>query len=210
MAKNPNASSQPSAPSVPDAFYKQLPLSSEAIAQRLKRVLELDSLLSQFKKSVENLNVALDKKVASVPGKGLSSNDFTDADKERLYKALTQHQSLDEYIKIAEISEKISQYLADHPEVGSNAMNEVSSWPTDARPKDNTIYRIGTVSSLNIAALPSDNIYGTLIYFTTAISGMTLSVPAGASWFGGRRSVEPNRSYVLLIADNHIGITEII
>lgn len=49
------------------------------------------------------------KKVDKVDGKGLSTNDYTDADKTKLGKALTEHQSLGNYYTKEEVDGKVAQ-----------------------------------------------------------------------------------------------------
>lgn len=49
------------------------------------------------------------KKVDKVDGKGLSTNDYTDADKTKVGKALTEHQSLDDYYTKEEVDNKVAQ-----------------------------------------------------------------------------------------------------
>lgn len=49
------------------------------------------------------------KKVDKVDGKGLSTNDYTDADKEKVGKALTEHQSLGNYYTKEEVDGKVAQ-----------------------------------------------------------------------------------------------------
>ncbi len=49
------------------------------------------------------------KKVDKVDGKGLSTNDYTDADKTKLGKALTEHQSLGNYYTKEEVDNKVAQ-----------------------------------------------------------------------------------------------------
>ena len=48
-------------------------------------------------------------KVDKVDGKGLSSNDYTDADKTKVGKALTEHQSLGNYYTKEEVDSKVAQ-----------------------------------------------------------------------------------------------------
>lgn len=47
-------------------------------------------------------------KVDKVTGKGLSTNDYTDADKAKVAAALTKHQSLEGYARTAEVEEMIA------------------------------------------------------------------------------------------------------
>lgn len=49
------------------------------------------------------------KKVDKVDGKGLSTNDYTDADKTKVGKALTEHQSLGNYYTKEEVDSKVAQ-----------------------------------------------------------------------------------------------------
>ena len=48
-------------------------------------------------------------KVDKVDGKGLSTNDYTDADKDKVGKALTEHQSLGNYYTKEEVDSKVAQ-----------------------------------------------------------------------------------------------------
>ena len=49
------------------------------------------------------------KKVDKVDGKGLSTNDYTDSDKDKVGKALTEHQSLGNYYTKEEVDSKVAQ-----------------------------------------------------------------------------------------------------
>lgn len=49
------------------------------------------------------------KKVDKVDGKGLSTNDYTDSDKDKVGKALTEHQSLANYYTKEEVDSKVAQ-----------------------------------------------------------------------------------------------------
>jgi len=69
------------------------------------------------------VTTALAGKVNVETGKGLSSNDFTDAEKTKLANAITEHQSLAEYAKKAEVPSKTSQltndsgFLTEHQDI---------------------------------------------------------------------------------------------
>ena len=56
--------------------------------------------------SREEADALLDGKVDKVEGKGLSANDYTDADKAKVDAALTEHQSLEEYYTKTESDER--------------------------------------------------------------------------------------------------------
>lgn len=69
----------------------------------------------------------LDGKVDKVEGKGLSANDYTDADKDKVQRALTEHQSLEEYYTKTESDGKYATKTeldgkVDKTELGSYAL----------------------------------------------------------------------------------------
>ena len=69
----------------------------------------------------------VDSKVAMKEGKGLSTNDYTDEDKEKVSKALTEHQSLNGYAKESQLPTKVSElendkgYLTEHQSLAEYA-----------------------------------------------------------------------------------------
>ena len=65
-----------------------------------------DELSDTSENPVQNkvVKAALDTKVDKVPGKQLSTNDYTDDDKAKVAKAITEHQSLEGYAKAGELA----------------------------------------------------------------------------------------------------------
>ncbi len=59
----------------------------------------LKKIADYIASAISQLQVEIKKKVDAVTGKGLSANDYTDEDKEKVGKALIEHQSLDGYTK---------------------------------------------------------------------------------------------------------------
>ena len=59
--------------------------------------------------TLSDIDEAVSGKVDRVAGKGLSTNDYTDADKTKLGKALTEHQSLGNYYTKEEVDNKVAQ-----------------------------------------------------------------------------------------------------
>ena len=75
----------------------------------------------------------------------------------------------------------------------------------------NTIYQYGTIDSLTISTLPSgyassrDRYIETVIYFTSGVSGTTISLPAGLSWISGAApTIEGSKKYVISICNGAV------
>lgn len=75
----------------------------------------------------------------------------------------------------------------------------------------NTIYQYGTIDSLTISTLPSgyassrDRYIETVIYFTSGVSGTTISLPTGLSWISGvAPTIEGSKKYVISICNGAV------
>lgn len=82
-----------------------------------------------------------------------------------------------------------------------------TTWESGNTPLDNTIYRLGTLASLTIAAAPTDNTLGVAIYFTSGASATTLSYPVGSKWTQAvAPTIAANTDYMLTILDGVFNI----
>jgi len=75
----------------------------------------------------------------------------------------------------------------------------------------NTIYQYGTIDSLTISALPSDytsnekKYQESIIYFTSGVSGTTISLPTGLSWISGTApTIESSKNYIISICNGAV------
>ncbi len=99
-----------------DKFYFGDKTLKTLIDEYVAANLPVDSALSETSENpVQNkaVKAALETKVDKESGKGLSTNDYTDADKAKVAAALTEHQSLDGYARTADIPTKTSELTND-------------------------------------------------------------------------------------------------
>lgn len=75
----------------------------------------------------------------------------------------------------------------------------------------NTVYQFGTIDSLTISALPSDytssnkRYQESVIYFTSGVSGTTISLPTGLSWISGTApTIESSKNYIISICNGAV------
>lgn len=76
--------------------------------------------------------------------------------------------------------------------------------------EDNTIYRLGTLSELNLPAPPETNTDGVLIYFTASPDGFTFAYPEGSRWMGDFEPiVQSGCDYQIMVMNGIYGIQRI-
>lgn len=103
-------------------------------------------------------------------------------------------------------------YFIVDDEVDSNIITDTtSSSITISELAYNTIYQYGTIDSLTISALPSNyttnnnRFSETVIYFTSGVSGTTISLPTGLSWISGAApTIQGNKKYVISICNGAV------
>lgn len=117
-----------------------------------------------------------------------------------------------EDIKIDSLSNTtITTALDDKQDTANIITDTTSSSITISELEYNTIYQYGTIDSLTISALPSDyttnnnRFSETVIYFTSGVSGTTISLPTGLSWISGAApTIEGNKKYVISICNGAV------
>ena len=103
-------------------------------------------------------------------------------------------------------------YFIVDDEVDSNIITDTtSSSITISELEYNTIYQYGTIDSLTISALPSNyttnnnRFSESVIYFTSGVSGTSITLPNGLSWVGGDApTIEGNTKYVISICNGAV------
>lgn len=135
------------------------------------------------------LKIDLDNKVDKVEGMGLSSNDYTTEDKN----------------KVASIDSKYAtkQYVEDNEQITYGVVNHGTS-DTSYAVTPNVFHVWDTVTSLTITlAAPTDssimNEY--LFQFTSGSTATSLSTPSTVVWVS-EPSIEANKTYQVSIVNN--------
>lgn len=117
-----------------------------------------------------------------------------------------------EDIKIDSLSNTtITSALDDKQDTANIITDTTSSSITISELEYNTIYQYGTIDSLTISTLPSgyassrDRYIETVIYFTSGVSGTTISLPTGLSWISGAApTIQGNKKYVISICNGAV------
>lgn len=85
-----------------------------------------------------------------------------------------------------------------------------TAWESDNTPVDNTIYNLGTMAALTIAATPTGNSMGVAIYFASGATATTFSYPVTTKWvLSEAPTIEANKEYCITILDGVYNCIEV-